>query len=185
VDNALAINLDIDGAILKAKAKFFAKRLNIDDFNQSKVTNAPSAKSIANDHVALQQLLLNYEFEDIWNADETGLFWKMKPSRTLAHSQISDQELERLFTLLSQNDHFSAYEYIHIENNEIEGRLTDDKILKAITDIDEEEKEFTIDETIELEKVSYTEAEKVVNTILRFLFEQEAEFGKVEEDVKF
>ncbi|CAI2190010.1 10294_t:CDS:1, partial [Funneliformis geosporum] len=71
-----------------------------------------------------------------------------------------DQELERLFTLLSQNDHFSAYEYIHIENNEIEGELTDDEILKAITDIDEKEKESTIDEIIELEKGNYTEAEK-------------------------
>ncbi|CAI2190969.1 96_t:CDS:2, partial [Funneliformis geosporum] len=57
-----------------------------------------------------------------------------------------DLELERLFTLLPQNDYFSAYEYIHIEDNEIEGELTDDEILKAITDIDEEEKELTIDE---------------------------------------
>ncbi|CAI2196955.1 14088_t:CDS:2, partial [Funneliformis geosporum] len=86
-----------------------------------------------------------------------------------------DQELE---------DYLPAYEYIHIEDNEIESELTDDEILKAITDIDEEEKESTIDKIIELEKVSYTEAEKAVNTTLRFLFEQEAEFGKVEEDVK-
>ncbi|CAI2191515.1 12654_t:CDS:1, partial [Funneliformis geosporum] len=95
-----------------------------------------------------------------------------------------DQELERLFTLLSQNNHFSAYEYIHIKDNKIEGELMDDEILKAITNIDEEEKEPTIDETIKLEKVNYTEAEKAINTKLRFLFEQEAEFGKVEEDVK-
>ncbi|CAG8781982.1 14140_t:CDS:1, partial [Cetraspora pellucida] len=35
VDNALASNQDIDGNILKAKAVFFAEKLNIDNFKQS------------------------------------------------------------------------------------------------------------------------------------------------------
>jgi hypothetical protein len=32
--------------------------------------------------------MLNLHPEDIWNGDETGLFWKMKPFRVLARTPI-------------------------------------------------------------------------------------------------
>ncbi|CAG8556737.1 1524_t:CDS:2, partial [Racocetra persica] len=120
VNNALIINQDIDGAILKLKANSFAEKLNINNFNQSKDEKAstPSAESIANDH------------------------------------------------------------------NEIEGGITNEEILKAVTDENEEENEPVNSEVIELEKVSSNEAEKAVNTILRFLLEQEAEFGEIEDEVR-
>ncbi|CAI2191513.1 12653_t:CDS:1, partial [Funneliformis geosporum] len=41
---------------------------------QGKAASASSAESIANDCAALQQLFINYEFEDMRNADETGFF---------------------------------------------------------------------------------------------------------------
>ena len=37
----------------------------------------------------LQQTLKDYSPEDIFNCDETGLFWKMKPSRTISNEQVS------------------------------------------------------------------------------------------------
>ncbi|RIB13399.1 DDE superfamily endonuclease-domain-containing protein [Gigaspora rosea] len=115
VDNALAMYQDIDGNILKEKAKFFAEKLNIDDFGQSEgwlsgfkkrcglrsfkkhgeSASAPSEESMANDRAKLQQLLSDYELRDIWNADETGLFWKMEPARTLARSQIAGHKKEK------------------------------------------------------------------------------------------
>jgi hypothetical protein len=37
----------------------------------------------------LRQMLKDYSPEDIFNCDETGLFWKMKPSRMISNGQIS------------------------------------------------------------------------------------------------
>lgn len=115
VDNALNTKQDIDGNILKTKADFFARRFSIEDFHQSEgwltgfkkrhglrqfqkqgeALSAPSAESIENDRIALQQFLKHYDPEDIWNGDETGLFWKMEPSRVLAHGPISGHKKEK------------------------------------------------------------------------------------------
>ena len=51
---------------------------------QGEASSAPSDESIENDRLALQQFLKSYDPEDIWNGDETGLFWKMEPLRVLA-----------------------------------------------------------------------------------------------------
>ncbi|CAB5331416.1 unnamed protein product [Rhizophagus irregularis] len=116
VDNALNTKQDIDGNILKTKAVFFAERFSIEDFHQSEgwlggfkkryglrqfkkqgeASSAPSVESIENDRLALQQFLRSYNPEDIWNGDETGLFWKMEPSRVLARGPISDETREKL-----------------------------------------------------------------------------------------
>src|SRR3954453_11071217 len=115
VDNALNTKQDIDGNILKTKATFFAERFSIEDFNQSEgwlggfkkryglrqfkkqgeASSAPSPESIENDRLALQQFLRSYDPEDIWNGDETGLFWKMEPSRVLARSPLSGHKKEK------------------------------------------------------------------------------------------
>ncbi|CAG8671338.1 13138_t:CDS:2 [Funneliformis mosseae] len=91
VNNALMSNQNIDGHILKMKAQFFANNLHIDDFNQSNAS-APSAESLENDRIILQQLLRPYRPEDIWNANETDLFWKMEPSQTLARSKVAEHK---------------------------------------------------------------------------------------------
>jgi hypothetical protein len=115
VDNALNTKQDIDGNILKTKAAFFAGRFSIRDFHhsegwlggfkrrhglrqfkkQGEASSAPSAESIENDRLALQQFLRSYNPEDIWNGDETGLFWKMEPSRVLARGPISGHKKEK------------------------------------------------------------------------------------------
>ncbi|CAB4407659.1 unnamed protein product [Rhizophagus irregularis] len=82
VDNALNTKQDIDGNILK----------------QGEAESAPSAESIERDRFALQQLLAPYNPEDIWNGDETGLFWKMEPSRNRidAYDDVQDGIVEEL-----------------------------------------------------------------------------------------
>ena len=36
----------------------------------------------------LQEILKNYSPEDIWNCDETAVFWKLEPKRTIAHASV-------------------------------------------------------------------------------------------------
>ena len=40
------------------------------------------------DLAELRTFLLNYPLEDIYNMDETGLFWKLLPDRILASEQL-------------------------------------------------------------------------------------------------
>ena len=67
-----------------------------------------------------------------------------------------------------------------------EGGLTDDEIVDAIRNVNREEESIMDDTefTPILEKVSPTEAEKAIDKILRFLYEQEPEFGEVNEELK-
>ncbi|CAB5372006.1 unnamed protein product [Rhizophagus irregularis] len=115
VDNALNTKQDIDGNILKMKASYFAEQFSIEDFHhsegwlggfkkrhglrqfkkQSEAESAPFAESIERDRLALQQFLTTYNPEDIWNGDETGLFWKMEPSRVLARNSLSGHKKEK------------------------------------------------------------------------------------------
>jgi len=115
VDNALNTKQDIDGNVLKTKASYFANQFSIEEFHhsdgwltgfkkrhglrqfkkQGEAASAPSAESIENDRLALQQLLASYNPEDIWNGDETGLFWKMEPSRVLARASLSGHKKEK------------------------------------------------------------------------------------------
>ncbi|GBC12797.1 tigger transposable element-derived protein 4-like [Rhizophagus irregularis DAOM 181602=DAOM 197198] len=85
VDNALNTKQDIDGNILKIKASYFAEQFSIEDFHHSE----------ERDRLALQQFLTTYNPEDIWNGDETGLFWKMEPSRVLARNSLSGHKKEK------------------------------------------------------------------------------------------
>ena len=62
---------------------------------QGEAASAPSTESIANDRIALQQLFAPYNSENIWNGDETGLFWKMEPSRVLVQTPISGHKKEK------------------------------------------------------------------------------------------
>ncbi|CAI2180715.1 351_t:CDS:2 [Funneliformis geosporum] len=92
----------------------------------------------------------------------------------------NDEELERLIFLLLKGD-LNAQEYIYIEDKVAEGRLTDDKIIDAILNVNRKE-EHVIDEiefVLVLEKVSPVEAENAIDKIIRFLYKQEVEFGKI------
>ncbi|CAB5355535.1 unnamed protein product [Rhizophagus irregularis] len=97
-----------------------------------------------------------------------------------------NEELERLIALLPEGD-LNAREYIDIEDEMAEGELTDDEIVDTILNADKEEEPVVdeIDEMIpELEKVSPIEAKNAVDKIMRFLYEQETEFGEVSNELK-
>ena len=55
--------------------------------------------------IELRNILKDYRLEDIFNCDETGLFWNMEPSRGLSTGPISGikQNKERVTVLLTCN----------------------------------------------------------------------------------
>ncbi|CAI2175696.1 6572_t:CDS:2 [Funneliformis geosporum] len=124
---------------------------------QGEAANAPSTESIANDRIALQQLLA---------------------------FDIEIDELDMLLLQLPEKD-LNAYEYIHIEDEMLECGLTDDEIIDTVLNTNKEGENMDEIEFIPiLEKVSPTEAEKFISETMRFLYEQDREFGEVSEELK-
>ncbi|CAG8729981.1 4538_t:CDS:2 [Cetraspora pellucida] len=146
VDNVLNSGQDIDGHILKNKAKFFADHFLIDDFHYS----------------------------DGWLTELIELD---------QDSDMDDEsKLTELIGCLLTDDSLTAYEYIFAKNDEVKGRLTNEKILEIVESENKEESKEEKEEFIEQEKVSYTEAKLCVNKILRFLYEQGPKFGDVDKE---
>ncbi|CAG8606980.1 16660_t:CDS:2, partial [Cetraspora pellucida] len=84
--------------------------------------------------------------------------------KTKANDMDDELKLTELIGCLSTDDTLTTYEYIHAEDDEVKGGLTEEEILEI--------------------KVSYAEAEICVDKTLRFLYEQGPEFEDVEEEVK-
>src|SRR5438132_797909 len=45
----------------------------------------------------LKSILAGYNACDIFNCDETGLYWKLEPRKTLAHGPVSGKKIGSLF----------------------------------------------------------------------------------------
>ncbi|CAG8854101.1 12639_t:CDS:2, partial [Gigaspora margarita] len=62
-------------------------------------------ETLADERIKLRQLLSQYEPENIYNADETGLFYQMLPNQTLVQQAVSGQKRDksRLIVLLAMN----------------------------------------------------------------------------------
>jgi hypothetical protein len=105
---ARASNIPVDGAILWGKVKIIAAHLNIENFTPSKgwiarfrdrhglVYKKLAGESAAVDSKStetwlerLPSLLEGYEQRDIYNADQTGLFYNVLPDRILALKGVS------------------------------------------------------------------------------------------------
>jgi Tc5 transposase DNA-binding domain/DDE superfamily endonuclease/CENP-B N-terminal DNA-binding domain len=115
VQNALVANQDLTGSIIKMKAEYFAMRLEINNFKcsngwienfnqrhhlkqfvkQGEAASALSAEQLAEERHKLQEILRPYRLEDIWNGDETGLFWKMRPNKTFAQGPVAGTKKEK------------------------------------------------------------------------------------------
>ncbi|CAG8664072.1 6188_t:CDS:2, partial [Rhizophagus irregularis] len=78
VGQALSSRMFISDAILKEKAVFFAHEL----------ASAP-LETLSQEKEWLQRILRQYNPDDIYNADETGLFFRMFPNETLAQEPVS------------------------------------------------------------------------------------------------
>ena len=124
VDNAIRNGIIITDSILSTKALSFAFSLKedkfkgshgwIDNFKKRHNLRQYSAHSeAASTQIAdldemqdkLRQTLKDYDPENIFNCDETGLFWKMKPSRTISNGPVSGtkQSKDRITVLLTCN----------------------------------------------------------------------------------
>jgi hypothetical protein len=105
---ARASNISIDGTTLREKAKIIAAQPNIDNFSASngwvsrfkdrhglvfkKLAGESAEVSVQSTDAwleSLPSLLGGYEPRDIYNADKTGLFFKVLPDRTLAYKRES------------------------------------------------------------------------------------------------
>jgi Trk K+ transport system NAD-binding subunit len=101
---AQASNIPTDGATLRDKAKIIAAQLNIDNFRASngwvsifKDRHGSVFKKLGGESAevsvettdawvgSLPSLLEGYKPRNVNNADETGLFFKVFPDRTLAY----------------------------------------------------------------------------------------------------
>ncbi|CAG8473744.1 10626_t:CDS:2 [Diversispora eburnea] len=102
----------------------FAKLLNINDFKASEgwltnfkrqaglkefvhygEANSAPLEDLPKYRKKLQNLLKDWPLEDIFNCDETGLFWKMEPSKLLARNAIVEKKKnkQRVTVLLCAN----------------------------------------------------------------------------------
>ena len=105
VDQQISRDLILSGPIIQEKAKEFAVLFDIDNFSASggwlnnfkRRNNLHSYKisgeagsapinEISQMRMELQEILQEYELKDIWNCDETALFWRLEPCKTIAHS---------------------------------------------------------------------------------------------------
>jgi hypothetical protein len=101
---ARASNIPIDGTTLREKAKIIASQLNIDNFSASngwvsrfkdrhclvfkKLAGESAEVSVESTDAwpeSLPSLLESYAPRDVYNADETGLFFIVFRDRTLAY----------------------------------------------------------------------------------------------------
>ncbi|GES78030.1 tigger transposable element-derived protein 6-like [Rhizophagus clarus] len=89
-------------------------------------------------------------------------------------------------SVFSDDSDLSVYEYLHIEDEMLEGRLTDFEMVDTIQNANKEEEDMSdkIEFMPTLEKVSLTDAEKAIDKTMKFLYEQEPEFGDVNEELK-
>ena len=104
VEKAIDNNITISGELLAQKACDFATLLDAQDFKGSdgwvagfkkchnlesyvkheEAASAPSEEDLNEMRKDLQNILKEYLPDDIFNIDETGLYWKMEPNRTLS-----------------------------------------------------------------------------------------------------
>ena len=120
MSQAIAAKFTITGAILLTKAQKFAESFEYDDFKCSigwlnnfkqrhnisqymrhgEADSAP-LDTLPREREKLQQIISNYDANDIFNCDETGLFWKLEPSKTLAQgSQTGIKKSKERVTIL-------------------------------------------------------------------------------------
>jgi hypothetical protein len=124
IQKALECNVTITGAIVQQKALNFAgllgndafkastgwldkfkQRYSIKEFNKHGESLSAPIEQIPQMREELKNVLGEYNKEDIFNCDETGLYWKMEPNRGLSTGPISGIKLnkERVTILLTCN----------------------------------------------------------------------------------
>ena len=124
IDKALQARLVLTESILATKALDFAllckedkfkasngwldnfkKWHNLKQYNIHGEAGSAPIQDLALMREKLHQTLRDYDPKDIFNCDETGLFWKMKPSRTISNGPVAGtkQSKDRVTILFTCN----------------------------------------------------------------------------------
>ena len=71
----------------------FKQRNGLKKVKFSGEANSAPIETLPEERVRLRALLAKYNKEDIYNADETGLFFRMEPNQTLSTGAISGRKM--------------------------------------------------------------------------------------------
>ncbi|GBC05708.1 hypothetical protein RclHR1_06390008 [Rhizophagus clarus] len=101
---ALENGVDISDQVLHEKAMMFASLYRIENFKGREAASAPLEK-LDEFREELQDLIHGYSLDDVFNCDETGLYWKIEPKRTISNKPVSGrkQSKDRVTILLCSN----------------------------------------------------------------------------------
>ncbi|GES81535.1 tigger transposable element-derived protein 6-like [Rhizophagus clarus] len=106
ISNALFTNKTIMGEIIIVKAFDFTRLMNIEGFTRSvEAQSGPNEEELTKEREKLQELINNFDLENVFNCDETGLYWELKPSKTLSIGPFSriKKSKNRITLLLTFN----------------------------------------------------------------------------------
>ncbi|GET64012.1 CENP-B homolog protein 2-like [Rhizophagus irregularis DAOM 181602=DAOM 197198] len=66
----------------------FKQRNNLHTYKKKKEAGSAPIDELPQMRAELREILQAYELKDIWNCDETALFWRLEPSKTIAHDPV-------------------------------------------------------------------------------------------------
>jgi hypothetical protein len=78
----------------------FKQRNGLQRVNFSGEANSAPLTTLSEERSRLRALLLSYDREDIYNADETGLFFRMEPNQTLSTGAVAGRKKVRLVYII-------------------------------------------------------------------------------------
>ncbi|CAG8568635.1 723_t:CDS:2 [Ambispora gerdemannii] len=134
VEHAIHHEQALTGEILNVKAHEFADKMNINDFKASPgwpigEANSAPLENLSRFHNELQQLIQLYPIENVFNCDETALFYHLNSIKTLAHGPITGRKKAKdcvilMFTNQSisnipQTNIREAIEFVRIAWNQV------------------------------------------------------------------
>ncbi|CAG8839359.1 23066_t:CDS:2, partial [Gigaspora margarita] len=177
----------VTGVIIQHKAVQLAEGL---DVRQGEATSVP-LKDLFRFHNELHKIIKKYKPKDVYNANETALYWHMEPDKKFAKSGESSKPLnirdlidftatawkKSLIGQLPLDQPMNVYEYITADNNLIITEIpTDEKIIEAIRNQNCIEPEDENSKKL----ISFVQALEFINRILLFLEQQPDSNFKVE-----
>ena len=71
----------------------FKRRNGLRKIKYSDEANSAPIESLPEERARLHTILAKYDKENIYNADETGLFFRMKPNQTLSTGAIAGRKI--------------------------------------------------------------------------------------------
>jgi len=168
----------------KYRALFVQNRIKAYDDLQDGITSTLTAYTIYDALINAAEAWSNVSPQTIRNCWlKTGI---LPEQMMIEPSSIHDEEDEQDLGILLEklpNNNIAANEYIHIENENDWINLADEDIVEALNQ-DEESSEDEVELVENVEVINNKVAQESINTVLRYLYQQKPDFGKVDEEVR-